>query len=1219
MSTSDMSIIEGAILPNLLGNPQVLAELFEKTVLAHPQNLCMKNSLGKIYTYEEVEHISSVMAYNLYSPSQYALSPGESIVALWQPRGIPLLLSQIAIAKSGAAWLPFDFDAPVSRISLCMNDAKVRIIITSKEGKAMLQSYREQPALPSQLIITTPEQLQEVLVTSSGYSDYISPRSRGLTADHPAYFIYTSGSTGTPKGITITQKNAVHYLQAINTIYGAHAGDIMLQTASVAFDLSVEEIWLLLTVGGMLYVAAPEEVIDIESLPALLQRENISMIDTVPTLLAMISSTVSSSSSSDPFPSLRIVIVGGEALTQSVLVHWSAPGRSIYNTYGPTETTIVATTWLAQLGRDITIGVPIGNYIAYVVDPDTLKVLPRGVQGELLIGGVGVAQGYYKRADLTASKFIPNPFVAAGSREAIAFPILYRSGDACALTAGPAAELLFHGRIDDQVKVRGFRVELGEIESHIDRLGAAFGIKRGQVAVVLKAASEGASECLVAFIVLDSSSTAQMDVSNPLHNCLKIDSRALSQALRVVMPAYMVPSSFQELTVLPRLAASGKIDRNALKALAKNLQDRSEQNEEENDATAATADANASSVEQLLRATAAKVFKMKRIALDADFFNDLGGHSLAVSQFISSLRLAHPNTALSGISFLDLYASRTIRKLAALVDARVSSASVCSGEQTVPVKKEYAGTPTNGRFPPPPWQRRYLCGLCQAMCLPFILLLGTIKWLGLFLAADLSIRLQCPHKVFRSAQTHVEDDYADDYETMEKCQYSSRLTIMTVTVTFIGIYLAIKLLVIALKWMILGRAKAGRYPMWGVYYFRCWLTANILAASEVDIFYGSPLITWYYRALGAKIGENCTIHSLDGHVPDMLDIHDDVSIGHRVMFETTTVTGDEFIVGKVSIGTSATIGTLSVLGRDTVIGQGAVINALTSIPDGTTIPPMQEWDGSPVSFVKHVAPNNVKVSAHLGHSTAAKVAEGSLFLLMYFVLLVMSVAPVFPAFFFLTNTQMDLYNNSEDDVINETMLITPNSYNASWPVLLILIWPTSAICLLLTLALALITRWTLFPCRLKPGTYNTHSFMYYRLWFLSNVINLCLSAVQTMYATLWMVSLWPAHHYTSAFSPALLLPHRLHGTRVWARGSLGIQRYLPNWNILISSTSESTASSQMTLYWERTRSATAGWRSEAFVQAAKLFLEMTASLHSTLHSAPMFCWVSSQSCRAARP
>lgn len=387
------------------------------------------------------------------------------------------------------------------------------------------------------------------------------------------------------------------------------------------------------------------------------------------------------------------------------------------------------------------------------------------------MGGLGVAQGYYQRPELTAAKFVPNPFAdaAAAGSGAVGGP-LYRTGDACVM--GATGDVYFRGRIDDQVKVRGYRIELGEIEAHIDTLGAGV-VRRGQVAVVV---SPSDGDVIVAFVVLEGPAAAEGGGSEGgTGGPLPPTQRALLVArLREVVPAYMVPEVFVAMPVLPRLAASGKIDRNALKALARTAA--------EDSGTGAASEAGSGSgsgqgqgpggaegwtglggspeVQGALSAAACAVFKTKAVKPSADFFTDLGGHSLAVSQFLSALRKAHPNTVLSALSFKDIYAGRNLANLATLVASRQPSSSSSSGG-TGPRAIDMtggeegggydasglpAGIAKNGRYVPPPWTRRYLCGLAQSVSVVFFLFLSTAKWIALFLSADLAIRLQCPHK-----------------------------------------------------------------------------------------------------------------------------------------------------------------------------------------------------------------------------------------------------------------------------------------------------------------------------------------------------------------------------------------------------------------------------------------------------------------------------------------
>ncbi len=280
-----------------------------------------------------------------------------------------------------------------------------------------------------------------------------------------------------PKGIVITHANICHFLRSGNALYGMRADDVVFQGASVAFDLSMEEIWVPYLVGATLFVASPSMMGDVEALPGIIAENGITVLDTVPTLLAMITGDL---------PKVRLVLLGGEALPEPLIAKWATSTRQLFNTYGPTEATVVATAAEMRAGEPVTIGGPIPNYSVYVASEE-LRLLGRGEQGELLIGGPGVAQGYLQRPELTAEKFIANPFAEGGTD-----PVLYRSGDAVSLDA--EGRIVFHGRIDDQVKIRGFRVELGEIESRIRAVPEI-----NQAAVVLR--SDDGVDRLVAFLI----------------------------------------------------------------------------------------------------------------------------------------------------------------------------------------------------------------------------------------------------------------------------------------------------------------------------------------------------------------------------------------------------------------------------------------------------------------------------------------------------------------------------------------------------------------------------------------------------------------------------------------------------------------------------------------------------------------------------------------------
>ena len=422
-------------------------------------------------------------------------------------------------------------------------------------------------------------------------------------------------------------------------------------------------------VGATLWVVNGETLADTEALPGLMRKAGVTAIDTVPTLLALLMGDV---------PSLRTVIVGGEACPPSLVARFAVGGRRLFNSYGPTETTVVATIAELTPGEDVTIGKPIPNHSAFVVDEKMNLVLP-GSKGELLIGGPGVALGYVGREDLTAQKFIANPF---GATELD--PILYRTGDA--VSTDEDGDILFHGRIDDQVKIRGFRVELGEIESAVaDHDGV------DHAAVILR--HDSGMDQLVAFMV-------------PRKNAV-VDVPTLRADLRKRLPPYMVPARFEIIDVVPRLS-SGKVDRKALKLLPLAKADDGLAGQEE----------PATPIEAVLLHAARKVFPGNAIPLEGDFFTEIGGHSLLAAQFISIVR---KTKGCASIRLQDVYEARTIRGMSKLLETRGAVAD----EDSAP-----HATIVHGRAT---LQRRILCGIAQGLTLPLILTFQAAPWLSIFI------------------------------------------------------------------------------------------------------------------------------------------------------------------------------------------------------------------------------------------------------------------------------------------------------------------------------------------------------------------------------------------------------------------------------------------------------------------------------------------------------
>ena len=948
--------------PDLLRD-EVLADIFAATALRTPDATAMVFA-GERLSYAELDARAQRIANAL---AARGIGAG-SFVGLWMSRSADLHAALLGILKSGAAYIPFDFDAPPERVAACMADCQARAIIVDGATVARADGLSA-PILPMGRLLSENAEAR--------------PMAKPQPSD-PAYAIYTSGSTGKPKAVVISHRNICHYLRAANEIYGLVAEDVVFQGCSTAFDLSLEEIFVPYLVGATLWVASRETLQQADKLAQVLTQAGITVLDTVPTLLTLLPEDV---------PSLRVIILGGEACPPTVLDRWCRPGRRVFNSYGPTETTVVATIAELQPGQPVTIGKPIPHYSCYVVDEALAPVLP-GTEGELLIGGPGVAAGYLGRPELTAEKFIPNPW-GEGT--------LYRSGDAVVLDT--EGRLEFHGRIDDQVKIRGFRVELGEIEA---KLSACDGV--AQPAIVLR--RDDGIDRLVAFVV--PTPGAEIDVTG------------WRNALRADLPSYMVPSRFELLDTLPRLV-SGKVDRKAL--MARPLADMEPEE----------VDLPRTPTESLLLDAAKSVFPGQAIPLGADFFLDLGGHSLLAARFVSAAR---QSPAAAGLTLQDVYAARSLRAMAERLDGRAGSAT----------------TTRDLSFTPPPLLRRFLCGAAQAAVLPIILGLATAPWLGVFIS----------------------------YMILSGEDASMATEFVSLLATYSVINMGTIALAVAGKWLVLGRAKPGRYPLWGVYYYRWWLSQRLLTLVHLKWFQDTPVMRWFLRLLGAKIGKDALIGEVEAGAFDLITIGAGATIGSRSHLANAEVIGNELVIGAITIGKDAMIGTSSVIGHDCVIAEGAELEDLTSLAAGTHVAAYEHWDGSPARKVGEVDPAAQPVPPAV--SRIRRIGMSSLYVAALLLLPPVSLMPIFPAFYLFDHLAELLEKALGFSYLN---------------ILPVLAWPTAMALVVVTVGLIAAIRWVVLPS-VKPGLYSVHGGFYFRKWIVALCTELTLETLSSLYATVYM-------------------------------------------------------------------------------------------------------------------
>ena len=416
---------------------ECLHELFEAAVREWPDAVAIDVPAGPtrpdrlLVTYIELERRANAIANRLQ-----ALVAGECVVAIMLPRSSDLLYAaQLAVLKAGAAYTCIDPSFPDRRIRDLLADSEAVALLTDGPGKRRIRGRAnvfDVRALATNKVVDDDD--------ASGHPPWLGPSSL-------AYVIYTSGTTGTPKGTLIEHHSVVNLVRSDLLEFDLGPGDRVAQNSSAVYDSSVEESWLALAAGATLVVMDDDAVRLGPDLPAWLHNERIHVFCPTPTALRAMGCR-------DPereLPELRLVYVGGEALPRDVAERW-APGRRLENGYGPTECTVTALrTWIRP-GDDVSIGIPVPGISAWVLD-DSLREVPDGETGELCLGGVALARGYHRRPELTAQRF----------PEHLTLGRIYRTGDLA--HRAPDGVFYVHGRIDSQVKLRGHRVELEEIEA----------------------------------------------------------------------------------------------------------------------------------------------------------------------------------------------------------------------------------------------------------------------------------------------------------------------------------------------------------------------------------------------------------------------------------------------------------------------------------------------------------------------------------------------------------------------------------------------------------------------------------------------------------------------------------------------------------------------------------------------------------------------------------
>ena len=535
-------------------------------------------------------------------------------VGVCLPRSVDFVVAVLGVLKAGGAFVPLDPQYPLARLEYMLRDSAALLVVgEGAPAEALGASVGVRVLAPGQ---------QGATEAASGPA---------LVADNLAYVIYTSGSTGKPKGVQVTHRGLSNVLTVQRALFGLGVDDAVIQFCSQSFDAAVFELALGIGAGARLVLGSPEELLPGQALADLMRRHGVTAWTAPP-------SAISALGAAD-VPALRLVLSCGEPLNPAVVRPWSGQAE-VFNLYGPTETTIWGTAQrLGQLDGDlvVSIGEAIPGCSALVLDAH-MQPVPANVVGELYLGGIGVTRGYRGRPALTAERFVPDLYSQEpGGR-------LYRTGDLARKRVDGRIE--FVGRSDDQIKIRGFRVELGETESAlVDHPGVR------DCAVVIRQDAQGAVGLVACFVPARGGSLASSD--------------ELRDYLRERLPEQFVPSGFLSLDSLP-VTANGKIDRAALTALVSEREAGPLQSDRR------PYEAPRTPLEEVIAGIWAELLGVEKISIHDDFF-ERGGHSLVAAQVISRIR---SETGVA-VSVRMLFENRVLSELAEAVVAQ----ALAKGEQ----------------------------------------------------------------------------------------------------------------------------------------------------------------------------------------------------------------------------------------------------------------------------------------------------------------------------------------------------------------------------------------------------------------------------------------------------------------------------------------------------------------------------------------------------------
>ena len=803
------------------------------------QHLAVDSTEGA-WTYKELDERANQLARYL---KDQGFGAGD-VIGLLFDKSVHSYVSMLAVLKIHAAYVPLDPAFPEDRITFIASDAGLNSILTMSQYLPL----SENSGLPVVCVDTDSPRIDAQDNTR------LDERITGQPVSELCYIIYTSGSTGRPKGVPIEHASICNFIRVAAEVYDYRSRDRVYQGLTIAFDFSVEEIWVPFFVGATLLPNETGSSLLGADLSEFLRTRKATAMCCVPTLLATID---------EELPDIRFLIVSGEACPDDLITRWHSPHRTILNAYGPTEATVTATLSWPKPNEPVTIGKPLPTYTIVILEPGTQRVMPFGEEGEIAIAGVGVAQGYLNREDQTRKAFIKDFLNIPNNTSGL----IYRTGDLGLINENNDIE--YRGRIDTQVKIRGYRIELTEIESVILQIPQI-----GQAVVDTFEPVPGVTE-LVAYYTLKAEAPP-------------FSQGELVDVLRSLLPNYMIPAFYEHMQAMPMMA-SDKINRKALpdpSSVRMNVDENRMFVEPQGH------------LEKDIARVLASILKLDAVSVEDNFFDDLGANSLLMAHFSTKLREIG---GITNVSMRDIYMHPTVQQLSGHIDSMPKTNLFRIAEQSYRIPKV----------------REYItCGVLQflfyisALSFGLWVLLISLSWI--------------------TNASSVVDVY--------------------IRVVGLGVFLfcASTAVPIALKWILIGKWKATKFPIWSLKYFRFWVLKQLFLVSPMALFKGTEFFSIYLRLMGAKIGRNVVIYSK--FVPvctDLLTIGDDSILRKDSIFLGYKAQSGYIHTGPTTIGSGAFVGEAAVLDINTTMEDRTQLGHSSSLQENQVIPAGKRYHGSP--------------------------------------------------------------------------------------------------------------------------------------------------------------------------------------------------------------------------------------------------------------------------------